>query len=376
MNKNVIKEVGNSLDAANLEYAEIDKYFTNNRENQNATTSEILLSKIKFYYLRNEYLLSIQYIFQEKSDIISNNSDQSSFLYPPLLFFGPDPTTIKQIYDKNKTTCIIDEIELSLSLNEHIYQVKGFFNFEKKQITNFSIKTTRGQFVEFGPFPETNFVWDCFFNQKIFEGFIIGWNPYHINYLAAIFPVKINEEEKETLTDVTYLQHTIPIISPYYQSKLFGPFDLATSIKDPYANSNILSLYREGKIYLEEINIYSYHTILQIELIYNYIEDNAKRFKIEYTADHFNRNHCKISSLLLRKDEFINDYKIGYNNNGICWINMQTNTNKVLKCITRNESEKEGGSIEKGNNMLLGIVAGYHTSIMCMRFYYKKLKSN
>jgi hypothetical protein len=376
MNKNVIKEVGNSLNASNLEYAEIYKYFPNNKENQNTSSSKILLSKIKFFYLRNEYLLSIQYIYQEKADIISNNSDKSSFLYPPLLFFGPDPTTIKQIYAKNKTTCIIDEIELSLSLNEHIYQVKGFFNFEQKQITNFSIKTTRGQFVEFGPFPETNFVWDCFFNQKIFEGFIIGWNSYHINYFAAIFPVKINEEEKETLTDVTYIQHSIPNISPYYQSKLVGPFDLSTSIKDPYANSNILSLYREGKIYLEEINIYSCHTILQIELVYNYTEDNAKRFKIEYTANNFHKNECKISSLLLRKDEFINDYQIGYNKKGICKITMQTNTNKFLKCATKIESEKEEGCTEKGNTMLLGIVAGYNSSIMCMRFYYKKLKSN
>ena len=60
MNKNVIKEVGNSLNASNLEYAEIYKYFPNNKENQNTSSSKILLSKIKFFYLRNEYLLSIR----------------------------------------------------------------------------------------------------------------------------------------------------------------------------------------------------------------------------------------------------------------------------------------------------------------------------
>ena len=95
-----------------------------------------------------------------------------------------------------------------------------------------------------------------------------------------------------------------------------------------------------------------------------------------WITNNFHKNECKISSLLLRKDDFINDYQIGYNKKGICKITIQTNTNKALKCATKIESEKEEGCTEKGNTMLLGIVAGYNSSITCMRFYYKKLKSN
>lgn len=50
------------------------------------------------------------------------------------------------------------------------------------------IITSHGKFTEFGEeFKKYNFQWDYRQNQKIFDGFIVGWDDKHINYLANIY---------------------------------------------------------------------------------------------------------------------------------------------------------------------------------------------
>ena len=50
------------------------------------------------------------------------------------------------------------------------------------------IITSHGKFTEFGEnINKFNFQWDYQLSNKIFDGFIIGWNDSFINYIANIY---------------------------------------------------------------------------------------------------------------------------------------------------------------------------------------------
>jgi len=75
---------------------------------------------------------------------------------------------------------------MELDSDEIIYTIKGFFY--KDKIRRLLIQTTSGKYMEFGSdIKKFNFQWDYHYNQKTFDGFIIGWNNSNINYLANIY---------------------------------------------------------------------------------------------------------------------------------------------------------------------------------------------
>ena len=75
---------------------------------------------------------------------------------------------------------------MELDSDEIIYTIKGYFY--KDKIRRLLIQTTSGKYMEFGSdIKKFNFQWDYHYNQKTFDGFIIGWNNSNINYLANIY---------------------------------------------------------------------------------------------------------------------------------------------------------------------------------------------
>ena len=366
-----VKEIGNSINSMNLEYAEITKYFREKNTKINEE-EQLVLSKLKFFYMRNSHLIAIQYIYQANKHFKSN--DKTTYVYPPEHeYFGPSPKEIEESYKAKKINCVIDEIILNLSKEEYIYQVKGCFDSAKNKITKLVIKTTRGQFIEFGLNEKLDFVWDFYFNQKAFDGFIIGWNKKNINYLATILVNSEIPHEKETLTDVTYSQDSITMVNPFYQSQLYGSFSTNETIFiDPYMNNDVLDLLREGKIYLGEISVYYYNSINKIDILYSYFEEEYKKIKISYTARNFNQNTNKQFSITLSPDEYISNFHVGYNQY-IEWLKMSTNKRKELSCMLR-EADNNGGC-KDNTKYLVGIVAGYSDRIQCIRFYYQTRKA-
>ena len=81
---------------------------------------------------------------------------------------------------------ILDEITLQLNKDENIHCIKG--HFHKEKIQKLIIITSHGKFCELGEnLKKFNFQWDYHHNQKTFDGFIVGWDDKHINYLANIY---------------------------------------------------------------------------------------------------------------------------------------------------------------------------------------------
>ena len=384
----VINEIGDSANSINLEYAEISKYFS---------LEEYNLSYIKFFYLRNNYLISIQYIYTLKSDpdkiFISNEHN----------YFGPNPFSIE---DKSINVDLIDEVILNLDDNEFIYQIKGFYDNKKLLITKLVVITNIGNYIELGINQETNsdfnfnFKWNFFFNNQLFGGFIIGWNKKNINYLATIIIDKKDmnnnisdnnfnnnedsnnnnyNEEKNELTDVTYNQSLIKdsLVNPIYQTKLFGKFnDNQTIFKDYFINStdNLLNKIREKKTYLNNIEIYyNEEKINRIILKYkSLIKEKDYNYNIDYKSKNYKENENTSININLIENEFISEIDLKYSDN-IDGITLKSNMGKSIKCSIKSGKEKSFKFEEKDNNKkfcLIGLVAGYFERIQCVQFYY------
>ena len=383
----VINEIGDSANSINLEYAEISKYFS---------LEEYNLSYIKFFYLRNNYLISIQYIYTLKSDpdkiFISNEHN----------YFGPNPFSIE---DKSINVDLIDEVILNLDDNEFIYQIKGFYDNKKLLITKLVVITNIGNYIELGINQETNsdfnfnFKWNFYFNNQLFGGFIIGWNKKNINYLATIIIDKKDmnnnisdnnfnnnednnnnyNEEKNELTDVTYNQSLIKdsLVNPIYQTKLFGKFnDNQTIFKDYYINStdNLLNKIRDKKTYLNNIEIYyNKEKINRIILKYkSLIKEKDFNYNIDYKSKNYKENENTSINIKLIENEFISEIDLKYSDN-IDGITLKSNMGKSIKCSIKSGKEKSFKFEEKENNKkfcLIGLVAGYFERIQCIQFYY------
>ena len=384
----VINEIGDSANSINLEYAEISKYFS---------LEEYNLSYIKFFYLRNNYLISIQYIYTLKSDpdkiFISNEHN----------YFGPNPFSIE---DKSINVDLIDEVILNLDDNEFIYQIKGFYDNKKLLITKLVVITNIGNYIELGINQETNsdfnfnFKWNFFFNNQLFGGFIIGWNKKNINYLATIIIDKKDmnnnisdnnfnnnedsnnnnyNEEKNELTDVTYNQSLIKdsLVNPIYQTKLFGKFnDNQTIFKDYFINStdNLLNKIRDKKTYLNNIEIYyNKEKINRIILKYkSLIKEKDFNYNIDYKSKNYKENENTSININLIENEFISEIDLKYSDN-IDGITLKSNMGKSIKCSIKSGKEKSFKFEEKENNKkfcLIGLVAGYFERIQCIQFYY------
>jgi hypothetical protein len=383
----VINEIGDSANSINLEYAEISKYFS---------LEEYNLSYIKFFYLRNNYLISIQYVYTLKSDsdkiFISNEHN----------YFGPNPFSIE---DKSINVDLIDEVILNLDDNEFIYQIKGFYDNKKLLITKLVVITNIGNYIELGINQETNsdfnfnFKWNFYFNNQLFGGFIIGWNKKNINYLATIIIDKKDmnnnisdnnfnnnednnnnyNEEKNELTDVTYNQSLIKdsLVNPIYQTKLFGKFnDNQTIFKDYYINStdNLLNKIRDKKTYLNNIEIYyNKEKINRIILKYkSLIKEKDFNYNIDYKSKNYKENENTSININLIENEFISEIDLKYSDN-IDGITLKSNMGKSIKCSIKSGKEKSFKFEEKENNKkfcLIGLVAGYFERIQCIQFYY------
>ena len=383
----VINEIGDSANSINLEYAEISKYFS---------LEEYNLSYIKFFYLRNNYLISIQYVYTLKSD------SDNIFISNEHNYFGPNPFTIE---DKSINVDLIDEVILNLDDNEFIYQIKGFYDNKKLLITKLVVITNIGNYIELGINQETNsdfnfnFKWNFYFNNQLFGGFIIGWNKKNINYLATIIIDKKDmnnnisdnnfnnnednnnnyNEEKNELTDVTYNQSLIKdsLVNPIYQTKLFGKFnDNQTIFKDYYINStdNLLNKIRDKKTYLNNIEIYyNKEKINRIILKYkSLIKEKDFNYNIDYKSKNYKENENTSININLIENEFISEIDLKYSDN-IDGITLKSNMGKSIKCSIKSGKEKSFKFEEKENNKkfcLIGLVAGYFERIQCIQFYY------
>ena len=383
----VINEIGDSANSINLEYAEISKYFS---------LEEYNLSYIKFFYLRNNYLISIQYVYTLKSD------SDNIFISNEHNYFGPNPFSIE---DKSINVDLIDEVILNLDDNEFIYQIKGFYDNKKLLITKLVVITNIGNYIELGINQETNsdfnfnFKWNFYFNNQLFGGFIIGWNKKNINYLATIIIDKKDmnnnisdnnfnnnednnnnyNEEKNELTDVTYNQSLIKdsLVNPIYQTKLFGKFnDNQTIFKDYYINStdNLLNKIRDKKTYLNNIEIYyNKEKINRIILKYkSLIKEKDFNYNIDYKSKNYKENENTSININLIENEFISEIDLKYSDN-IDGITLKSNMGKSIKCSIKSGKEKSFKFEEKENNKkfcLIGLVAGYFERIQCIQFYY------
>ena len=341
----VINEIGDSANSINLEYAEISKYFS---------LEEYNLSYIKFFYLRNNYLISIQYIYTLKSDpdkiFISNEHN----------YFGPNPFSIE---DKSINVDLIDEVILNLDDNEFIYQIKGFYDNKKLLITKLVVITNIGNYIELGINQETDM------NNNISDNNFNNNEDNNNNY----------NEEKNELTDVTYNQSLIKdsLVNPIYQTKLFGKFnDNQTIFKDYYINStdNLLNKIRDKKTYLNNIEIYyNKEKINRIILKYkSLIKEKDFNYNIDYKSKNYKENENTSININLIENEFISEIDLKYSDN-IDGITLKSNMGKSIKCSIKSGKEKSFKFEEKENNKkfcLIGLVAGYFERIQCIQFYY------
>ena len=341
---NKFHEVGNTINSINLEYAEITKYFDE---------SKYKISFIKFFYSRIGFLVSIQYIYSEKNKI-------DSFLYPKgLTYFGPEPYNDNDI---NVNSDLVEEITLSLDEDENIYQINGYFDEKKNQISKMLIETNKGNFIQFGidisslniqdksPF---NFKWNFFFNGDLFNGFVIGWNNKSINHLASIIIENKTEEEKNEekkeeeieLEDVTYKQNNFieNIVNPINQSMIFGKFNSnQTVFRNAYINDpiNIFDKIRNKEIFLSKISIfYNSKYIIRIKVNYSYINKEKNDIILDWVCRYYNSSKdIKEMNMSLEFDEYIKEFTV-ICNDYLEGLIFQNNKNKILKCVCR-EGEK------------------------------------
>lgn len=324
-----LNEIGNSINSTNLLYADIEKFTQINHKDFSHSllpSSQLILSKIKFYYERNHALVAIQYIFQSIDN--RERKDVSTFIYPDQSYFGPQ---IVNAYNNKKNKNPIDEIMLSLSENESIYLIQGYYYSKTKEIVKMNVYTTKGQFVEFGSSEKpNNFKWEYHYNLKEFNGFIIGWNDSHINYLAGIEQeIEAVKEPKEELRDVTYEQ--INIVNPFYQSIIYGTATSETIFEDFFEKSDLLTELRNEKLFLSQIIIGYSNSINMIELEYTEVLDQLKKKKISYKGKKYDNSNKKLA-LSLSFDDFISQFTINYNTY-VEGITLQSHKGKKLSCL-------------------------------------------
>jgi hypothetical protein len=171
----------------------------------------------------------------------------------------------------------VDEIVLTLAPEEEVYLVKGNFetfktnsNSKSMKIVKLTIFTTFGQFVDFGDKNlGYNFTWEYFFNLRYFDGFIIGWDETHINYLASLIIEKPPNQIDETiqLNDASK-NHKISLIDPIFVTTTYGRFDDTTNVDDDLKKHLIYELAKERVVYISEVNVYYDKYLHSIEVEY------------------------------------------------------------------------------------------------------------
>lgn len=247
-NSKKLFQVGNSCDSENLICASFKKI-------SNLEKDTIGLRKLKIFYERKRNVLAFQF------GLIDTETNQKI-------------KTEKEIYGSFKPETslnFIEEITLTLEKGEEIYVINGFFN--KNRIERFCVYTTFGQFIECGQhIHQCNFQWEFYYNNTLFDGFIIGCDHDSINYLAALYTdkndlIKDNEAELDEtkLKDTTHesISNRIEIINV---SKIFGNFDEKTIFED-----NFLKIKENNNITLSNISVYfDTKHIYAIELKYKF----------------------------------------------------------------------------------------------------------
>jgi hypothetical protein len=280
-------EIGSSVNSNQLKYASIKKISINSDtdtvtlENMNSVMNKekergVRISKLKLFYERDECLIAIQFYMQEYKNMILNNHD---YILTENQVYGP--------VDSYITTKVIDEIILNFSPDEEIYLIKGNYNSGDKRIIKLAIYTTFGQYVEFGKKTvEFNFSWEYYFNLRYFDGFIIGWDEKHINYLASLVTERssiLNKEDNEgniQLKDTTYETYLLNV-EPVYLSDKYGKIDPYTTILDDLEFLRISQSVKDGEIYISEITCYFDKFINCLE-----IEYTNRRTEEKYKANH------------------------------------------------------------------------------------------
>lgn len=133
--------------------------------------------------------------------------------------------------------------------------------------------------MEFGKeLKKFNFQWDYHYNQKTFDGFIIGWNNSNINYLANIYVIiinnflinKLSNEEivKEKLALQEEKDETIKFIfDPVYLSSHLGFLNPNSKVEDQISCLAILNEVRRREYFISEITCYysKYLNYLEVE---------------------------------------------------------------------------------------------------------------
>lgn len=322
-----LNEIGNSMNSTHLEYGDIEKY----TKKDSKGTSLLILSKIKFYYERENALIAIQYILQSVEN--RERKDPSTFIYPDQSYFGPQVTTV---VNSKKKTNPIDEIILSLGENESIYLIQGYYYAKTKEIIKMNLYTTKGQFVEFGASEkQNNFKWEYHYNLREFNGFIIGWNDCHINYLAGIEKeteaLQEANEINKVLKDVTY--DLANLVNPCYQSTIYGTDTNETIFEDYFEKSDLLNDLRNEKVFLSQITIGYSNTINMIELEYAEVLDQLKKKRIIYKGRKYDSSNKKVA-LSLSFDDFISQFTINYDTY-IEGIILQSLKGKKLSCASQ-----------------------------------------
>lgn len=306
-------EIGSSVNSNRLEYASIKKFSMGN--------DDIKLSKLKLFYEREECLIAMQFILQDK--LFFGTSENFIYMEPKIL--GPDDTF--------KSSKSIDEIILNFSPDEEIYLIKG--TYFKHKIIRLGVYTTFGQFAEFGKSNnEYNFQWEYFYNLKYFDGFIIGWDDLNINYLASLIYEKSNLTEDERSIQLTDTTYEIKInTNPIYQTPMYGTIEPNTTIEDDIFKLNIMKQIKENVIHLTEIAIYYSTTIDRIDTEYTNFQSGEK-LKVYHVGSNYSKENCKRVFLKILEGDYVNQIKITYDI-FVESILFKTRFGKSLNCIAQ-----------------------------------------
>jgi hypothetical protein len=314
--------------------------------------------------------------------VFKNHLDGTIFFSDPKLMGPIDTYTAKRN---------VDEIILTLSPEEEVYLVKGNFetcktdsNSKSIRIVKLTIFTTFGQFVDFGEKNlGYNFTWEYFFNLRYFDGFIIGWDETHINYLASLVIERSpNQGDELVQLNDSSRNHKISHIDPLFLTSCYGRVDTTTNVDDDLKKYSLFELAKERLVYISEINVYYDKCLHSIEVEYTNrrtrekikVQHNGSDSKIKLLIKLAKKNKDKKCTLTIEENDCINFIRFSYDMyiQSLCLKTFNANS---LYASQSSEAEHKieiyDASLELTVN-LLGFVIGYGDKIHSLQFYYDK----
>lgn len=357
--------IGNMNNCQEMKYASITKYLNESKECN-------YLSQIKFFFKRNQFLIAIQNLYQNKENFGSRITGDDQY-FGVLKRYNPN----KAVDNDN-----IEEFTLSLAFGEEIYYFSGCFKDNK--FIKIQIKTIYGQFFHIGDKKaEINFTFNYYYNGRFFDGFVIGYDHTKIIYLVSlIYNDKKKEEESKIFLENLHKKELIDIsenvsiskYTPIYKTNVLGLINNKTIISDDIEKLGLLNDVKEEKVALNEVTVFTNgRRITRMDNTYMYIE-SKKSVTITHQSKSY-KDSDQNYSIIVPKGGFI-DHAIVYltNHSGIVKkIILDAKGGRTLNCNNKKTNNfRELKSNEENKNLrILGMCVGREKYVQFVQFYYE-----